>query len=72
MRRGLAGWEEPAGRFKDYVTRPKPNGYQSVHTTLLAPPAAAVVAAAAAGDGGGGRLPLEIQIRTEEMHAAAE
>ncbi len=44
------------GRFKDYISTPKPNGYRSIHTTVMGP----------------SRQRIEVQIRTKEMHTEAD
>ncbi|KAJ3677114.1 hypothetical protein LUZ60_002838 [Juncus effusus] len=49
-------WPQIEGRFKDYISRPKDNGYKSLHTVVTT----------------SSSHPLEIQIRTKEMHSQAE
>lgn len=49
-------WSEVPGKLKDYISFPKFNGYQSLHTVVM----------------GEGKVPLEVQVRTKDMHLQAE
>ncbi len=50
-------WTPLPNQFTDYIAKPKPNGYQSIHLKVLVPPQ---------------NVPMEVQIRTQEMHREAE
>ena len=54
-------WRAVPGRFKDYVSSPKANGYRSIHTTVYGPVSR-----------DSGAMRVEVQIRTFKMHAVAE
>ncbi len=51
-----AKYSSVPGRFKDYISTPKPNGYRSIHTTIMGPK----------------RQRIEVQIKTKQMHHEAE
>ena len=55
-------WTPVKNRFKDYIASPKPNGYQSLHTTVID----------AGDESKRNPRPIEIQIRTRKMHRMAE
>ncbi len=50
-------WTPLSGQFTDYIAKPKPNGYQSIHLKVIVPPE---------------NVPMEVQIRTHQMHREAE
>ncbi|MDR1909596.1 MAG: HD domain-containing protein [Spirochaetaceae bacterium] len=78
-------WKPLEGRFKDYIAMPKSNGYQSLHTTVMVSFGGPSEDSGGGDDsivigepfpwsplGPGGGQPMEIQIRTREMHQVAE
>ena len=53
----IPGWREDKRRFKDYVSEPKPSGYQSLHATLVHAETS---------------MTMEVQVRSQRMHTMAE